>query len=164
MSRQAERFHPNLNQSIRAHSQKPAFGSWFATTHAILQHPDESVEDLKWSSRAHRKRRYRSLDEKGRSTSEEEEIIWTKVKRMGKIEWKELSWWIAVVRMTVCHLRVFLDLNMAYSYSLSEVSFGSSMASSSFFLKSTQKSITKMSLEGGGQHGSAQPSSSLAQL
>lgn len=91
------RFHPILTESIRAHTHKNVFGSGFAATHAVLEHPNESVEDLNWKSRAHRKRRYRTLDEKGRKVSEEEEVLWIKVRRMGKIEWKELSWWIAVL-------------------------------------------------------------------
>ncbi len=91
-------FHLKLKDSIHAHSLSSALAV-FAATHATIAHPDESVEDLHWKSRAHRKRRYRKLDSKGR-IPHGRETIWNKLGRFGKLEWKEWSWWIAVVCTT----------------------------------------------------------------
>jgi hypothetical protein len=81
-----------------------------------LEHPHESVEDLLWRSRAHRKRRYRHLDDKallrGKLVDDKikgkEETVWTKVARMGKLEWTELSWWIAVVSFFIFIFSIIL--------------------------------------------------------
>lgn len=88
-------FHLRLKDSIHAHSPSGALGV-FAATHATIAHPNESVEDLQWRSRAHRKRRYRKLDSKGRLPPGEKGIL-SKLGRFGKLEWRELSWWIAIV-------------------------------------------------------------------
>jgi len=90
------RFHLRLQDAIKAHSPSGALGI-FAATHATLAHPNDSVEDLQWSARAHRKRRYRHLDERGR-LREDAGDLWTKLRRFGKLEWNETSWWIAIVR------------------------------------------------------------------
>jgi hypothetical protein len=88
-------FHLKLEGLTRAHSLSGGLGI-FAPTYARIRHPDDSVKDLRWRARAHRKRRYRKLDSKGRRLKGDESV-WTKVGRLGQLEWKELSWWVAMV-------------------------------------------------------------------
>lgn len=86
-------FHLELPDNIKANAPTSALGRLLAPTHASLEHPHPSVRDLHWTSRSHRKRRYRLLGE----AEERRETVWAKIARIGKLEWKELSWWIAIV-------------------------------------------------------------------
>ncbi|CCA72523.1 hypothetical protein PIIN_06460 [Serendipita indica DSM 11827] len=86
-------FHLNLGHNVRAHSTSGALGI-FLPTHATLVHAHPSINDLGWTSRAHRKRRYRNLRFDG---TDEPETALKALARFGKLEWRELSWWVAVL-------------------------------------------------------------------
>lgn len=121
-------FHLKLKESTHAHSPSSALGI-LAATHAIIVHPEGSVADLQWRSRAHRKRRYRTLDPSG-TTDRRPENIWTKLGRFGKLEWRELSWWIAVfftfgsIVWVINGFLVFLPEVNPEKYSLDDIGAG----------------------------------------
>lgn len=83
---------PNVN---REHHPNALTHRFFHPTHAVLSHPNHG--ELTWSSRAHRKHRYRTHatpSGKPRHGDTPFERLW----HLTRVEYWNISWWVAIVR------------------------------------------------------------------
>jgi hypothetical protein len=89
------RWHFDLHPDVEKHSSHGAlrFGSFVHPTHAILVAPNQN---LAWTSRDHRKNRHLATDPKtGRPRQRANRLH--KFANMRRIEYWNVSWWVAVV-------------------------------------------------------------------
>ncbi|KAK7046904.1 hypothetical protein R3P38DRAFT_89014 [Favolaschia claudopus] len=90
------RWHLDLYPHVERHSPHSAlrFGSFIHPTHATL-HAAAVEKPLKWTSRDHRKQRHLSEDPRSGRTRRRVDT-WQKLANMGRIEYWNISWWVAI--------------------------------------------------------------------
>lgn len=107
--------HPSVklvNDSSRNALPK-LFGTYFHPTRAKLQwvhSPDDKESILAWTSRDHRKNRHRAMTPKS-GHSRHGKNVWQRVGHMTRVEYWNISWWVAMVCLFHLYYMSYVETN-----------------------------------------------------